>query len=491
MLRVTPLYGSSGHHPSSPSISLPPSSTLIEYGGVRVLINVGWDEGFAVRKDDDGGGGGGEGGDGGRSKVKAAVAKNEGEGEEGSGSGGGDGDGDGGNGSAVDDVTPRDLPEVDAVLITDSTLSALGGLPVYYGSDGRRRRRLRRARGGEDVDVDFDDVPPVYGTHPTVKMGQMTLYDHHANVSLDGGNPGYALSDVDALFGGSGPDSSAGFRTLKYSQTLTLTDRGRAYDPSLTGAAASEQGRPALGITGHRAGHVSGGTFWVLRRLADETEVVVAPTYHHARERHLDSASLHKFGAAADVLVTRPGGPGGMLGKLYAPPPVAPGEKAKKAILTSPAVGRDEGEFVETAMAALRRGGNVLCPVDASGRVLELLLVLNGHWERHRLGSAYNLCWVGPMSIPTLEFARAQLEWMSSPLGAQFDSGRGHPYSLRSVTVCSSVAELDAAIEASGGNPTLALASGATLDFGPARDLLVRWGENQDNAVILTNAGRC
>ena len=321
MLRVTPLYGSCGHHPNSESIALPPTSTLIEYGGVKVLVNVGWDESFSAA----------------------------------TGSGGGDD----GNGNAS--IPPRALPAADVVLITDSTLPALGGLPIYYGKSSRRQGQA--------------DVPPIYGTYPTVKMGQMTVYDLHATASLDGGDPGFTLGDVDGLFG------SESFRTLKYSQTLTMTDRGRAHDPN-----DPESGKPALGITPHRAGHVVGGVFWVLRRLADETEVVVAPTYHHARERHLDSATLHKFGAAADVLITRPGGPGGPLGGLY-----SAGRVRRKAILTSPSVGRDEGEFVETVMAALRRGGNVLCPVDASGRVLELLLVLSSHWDRHRLGSACEL----------------------------------------------------------------------------------------------------
>ena len=66
-----------------------------------------------------------------------------------------------------------------------------------------------------------------------------------------------------------------------------------------------------------------------------------------------------------------------------------------------------------------------------------------------------------------------------------------HPYALKAFNICSSLSELDAIIEASNGNPTVALASGASLDSGPARDLLLRWSENQDNAVILTDSSRC
>merc|ERR1712161_17684 len=42
--------------------------------------------------------------------------------------------------------------------------------------------------------------PPTYATLPTVKMGQMALYDRHSSVTLDGGDPGYCLGDVDDIF---------------------------------------------------------------------------------------------------------------------------------------------------------------------------------------------------------------------------------------------------------------------------------------------------
>lgn len=403
MLRVTPLYGSYGHHPASASLSIPPSSTLVEYGGVRVLVNVGWDESYPLL-------------DGPAAAAAAASAS-----------------------SASQQVPPASLPDVDAVVITDSTLASLGGLPIYLGRRGRARRAAAEAAAAEGEDgkpatatdgkPDLPPIPPIYGTYPTLKMGQMTLYDYHATQCLDGRDPGFDLADVDELFA-----EGRHFRPLKYSQTLNLPlppasaevgpKRGGGGGAAAAAAAAVPQQPPLLGITPHRAGHVTGGAFYVLRRLSDETEVVVAPghAYHHAKERHLDGATLHKFGAAADVLVTSPGGSGGLLGSLYRPPPSGGG----KAILANSTVTRRETELVELVMAALRRGGNVLLPVDASGRVLELLLVLGRHWERQRLGSAYNLVWVGSMTWNTIEFARSQLEWMAAPLGAQFDSQRGY-----------------------------------------------------------------
>ena len=496
MLRVTPIYGSTGHHPSSQSIALPPSSTLIEYGGIRLLVNVGHDESINTNTPSS------------SSSSAAALSSTS---------------------------SMAELPQVDAVLLTDSSLQSLGGLPYHYGQESRHKRKGNKKN---------KSIPPtphttVFATFPTVKMGQMTLYDHHANCCLDGGNPGYTLQDIDSLFTTSkyyqetknyrsgntnavidlntnstsnsnittdviqskdGTNSSdtgaaASILTLKYAQTVTL------YDPTTN--------KPAISITPHKAGHLIGASYYILKRLVDETEVVVAPIYHHTKEKHLDSSTLYKYGTACDVLITSCGGPGGLLGELYSPLSSKMSNTIIKRKLNPPSVGRDEGDLVETILSTLRRGGNVLLPVDASGRVLELVLLLNQHWEKHRLGSAYNLCWVGSMVQNTIDFAKSQLEWMAKPLGAQFDTGRGHPYSLKNMQIFSSVNELESELpglfgmnvdemmdhdnnlNSSNTNPTCVLASGATLDYGPARDLFLKWCENGDNAVILTDSRRC
>eukprot|EP00804_Cyclotella_cryptica_P026987 CCRYP_016658-RA/>CCRYP_016658-RA protein AED:0.04 eAED:0.04 QI:46/1/0.8/1/1/1/5/107/1053 len=473
MLRITPIYGSSlsnsvktGHDTNSNGdddddendgnddplewLSSPvPSCTLVEYAGMKLLLNAGWDESLPSR-----------GGAGGHSPP-----------------------------------APEELPDVDAVLITDSTLSSLGALPLYFGASkdskwGRRPRcRDGRVHSHGTAGDRRKSNPPFLATYPTVKMGQMTLYDHHASLSLDGCNPGYSLEDVDAVF------SKDSFVTLKYSQTfyLPLDDADRGSADKAKKATKSK----LLAVTPHLAGHVVGGCYYVLKRLADDTQVILAPTYHHAKEKHLAGCTLHKFGVNADALLTMPGGARGLLGRLYQPPPANKSNQSiihynkGKPILSPPMGNRSEAELIESIMAALRRDGNVLLPVDASGRVLELLLVLDRHWERQRLSGAYNLCWVGPMAYNTIEFARSQLEWMAEPLGAQFDSQRGHPYALKSVRICSSVSELEGVMERSNGNPTVVLASGPTLDHGPARDLLLKWGDNPDNLVLITDSTRC
>lgn len=339
-------------------------------------------------------------------------------------------------GGPVESFDWQSLPKHDCLVLTDSTLESMGSLPLYCGSPASTK--------------------DVYATFPTVKMGQMSLYDYHANLSLDGGRPPYTLDEMD--------DAFAVMKTIKYSQTLYLPTREK----------------PRLSITAHQAGHVVGGAFYVFQRLQDETSVVLTSTYHIAKELHLDSGSLLQYGATPDVLITRPGGPAmTLLSQLY---------HTKK--LKPPLVTQSQRALIEHILGVLRREGNVLLPVDASGRVLELVLLLSQYWERHRLQGAYNLVWLGSMVGNTIDFSRAQLEWMAGTLGNQFDSpGKGHPFALKSVQLCTSVAELETIL--TNGNPTCVLANGLSLDHGPARDLLLKWADNDNNAILFTDSSQC
>jgi cleavage and polyadenylation specificity factor subunit 2 len=50
---------------------------------------------------------------------------------------------------------------------------------------------------------------------------------------------------------------------------------------------------------------------------------------------------------------------------------------------------------------------------------------------------------------------------------------------------------MEYAIRNSNGNPSAVLASGASMDHGPARDLLLKWGSNPDNLILITDSTRC
>ena len=68
---------------------------------------------------------------------------------------------------------------------------------------------------------------------------------------------------------------------------------------------------------------------------------------------------------------------------------------------------------------------------------------------------------------------------------------RRHPYALKNVNICTDVAELDSISKSTKGLPMTVLASGGTFDSGPARDLLLKWGDNPDNAIVFPDSQHC
>jgi cleavage and polyadenylation specificity factor subunit 2 len=379
MLRVTPLYGSKYDvHGQSEE----PVSTLIEFAGRRILVNVGWNTTFDFDSTDA-------------------------------------------------------LPDHDCLLLTDSTLRSIGSLPSYYNAS-RRRRRHRLADSGHRI----------LATFPTVKMGQMTLYDQHSALATDGGTPPYTLDDLDDVF--------AAVEAIKYSQSIVIGGGDRHASSSTNNSSSSSS---TVAITAYRSGHVVGGAFYTLKCLQDDTVILVADNvYNISKEQHLDNTTLLKH-SNPNVLITRPGGPAfrplRTLKQLY-----------EKGHGGSSSTG-GAGALTESILSVLRRDGNVLLPVDCSGRVLELLVLLDKYWEKQRLSATYNLIWVAPMGANVLGFARSQLEWMSAQkMGAPFDSDQGHPLKLPCVRICANSAELEALLQAQGTpcNPSCILASGLTLE---------------------------
>ena len=186
MLRVTPIYGSRW---SDKGAAVGPQCTLVEYADCRVLLNVGW--------------------------TAAALSSSE----------------DGGS-------LPQ-LPPHDALILTDSTLESIGGLPLYYrqwqerhssSSSSKKDGTQPDTRARSASSSASSSLPPIFATFPVVKMGQMTLYDYHAAICMDGGKPPFTLQDVDTVFGATA--------AIKYSHPQQLTP--------------SQQQRPTLTITARK-----------------------------------------------------------------------------------------------------------------------------------------------------------------------------------------------------------------------------------------------
>ncbi len=314
------------------------------------------------------------------------------------------------------------VKRVDLVLISHSDLEHLGGLPYAIGSLGLSA--------------------PIYATLPTIKMGQMTLYDAHQNRLREKGSDEaplpFNLDDVDKAFENCQP--------LKFSQLLSFSESSR-------GAGITIKPLPA--------GRLIGGSIWRICWRTEDNDVVYAVSFNHRREDHLNGGVLESF-SRPSIMIT----------------------DAHNALSQQKPRKQRVADLMDAVMATMRRGGDVLMPTDTAGRTLELLLLLENHWTKNRLGS-YKLVLLHNMAFNTVEFARSQLEWMSDAISRQFDLQRSNPFELRHIHVIHSLEELDAL----GSKPKVVLTSDLSLETGFAKALLLKWAFNPSSLVLLTTRG--
>merc|ERR1719375_410653 len=200
------------------------------------------------------------------------------------------------------------------------------------------------------------------------------------------------------------------FETLQFNQRRVL-DPGR-------------EGASKITVTAHVAGHSLGGAVWGISVGGED--IIYASDFNHSRDRHLEGAAL---------------------AKLFDRPALA---------------------IVGSQFERLPRA-----PVTRTGAVLELVLVLEGHWLREGLGG-YPLALLTHVGFNTMEFAKSQLEWMNPALTANFEQTRTNAFQTRFLKICHERRELDSLPR----GPKVVLASMASLDAGPARGLVSEWASN-------------
>jgi hypothetical protein len=67
----------------------------------------------------------------------------------------------------------------------------------------------------------------------------------------------------------------------------------------------------------------------------------------------------------------------------------------------------------------MNAGGSVLVPTDPSARLLELLVLLESHWNFANLGQRFPLCLISRTGRDVVGFVRSLTEWMGGQIGGE------------------------------------------------------------------------
>ncbi|KAJ7283999.1 beta-lactamase-like protein [Mycena rebaudengoi] len=342
---------------------------------------------------------------------------------------------------------------------------------------------------------------PTYTSLPVQAMGRIAATEDIEGIreEEDFGDEDEKPAEDDALMdsGNDSPNPPSKRDKLKGKYVATLSEVQDAFD-SMTILRYSQptrlQGKcQGLTITPFNAGHTIGGTIWKIRSPSSGT-ILYAVNVNHMRERHLDGTVLMSKSA------------GGVFEPL-AKPDLLITDAERTAVISSKRRDRDAA-LIDTITSTLTSSSrsSVLIPCDSSTRVLELLVLLDQHWEYSRL--TYPICLLSRTGSEMLRSVRSMMEWLGGTVSkedvGEDGSNRRQRHNQRR-------RDDDADDEALGAfalrfkhleffpnpqaliqrysstDPKLILAVPASLSHGPSRNLFVNFAAIPNNVVLLTS----
>lgn len=452
MFTLCPLQGA--HSESTASQSL-----LELDGGVKVLVDVGWDETFDVEKL--------------RELEKCVhsldtpllhkcLALD----------------------PYTDDDLRRQVPTLSLILLTHATVSHLGA----YAHCCKHFPLFTRI--------------PVYATRPVIDLGRTLTQDLYGSTPLAAttvsstslAEVSYtysqsASSDTTFLLQAPTPEEIARYfsliQPLKYSQPHQPLPS--PFSPPLNG----------LTITAYNSGHTLGGTIWHIQHGLES--IVYAVDWNQARENVFSGAAWLSGGH---------GSTGGteVIEQLRKPTALVCSSRTPETTLAR--TRRDE-QLLESIKLCIARGGTVLIPVDSSARVLELAYLLEHAWrteaaDGNELFKSSKLYLAGRNVNSTMRLARSMLEWMDDSIIREFEasaeggkrangSGGGKgvgPFDFKHLRLLDRKAQIERILAEDPDSLTqtgkVILASDTSLEWGFSKEILKTIADDARNLVVLT-----
>ncbi|SNX83866.1 related to CFT2 - subunit of the mRNA cleavage and polyadenlylation factor [Melanopsichium pennsylvanicum] len=367
-------------------------------------------------------------------------------------------------------------PTIDLVLLSHSSLDNLGLYAYAHASLGLRCQ--------------------VYATMPVQSMGKLTVLEAIQTLrseidvdrdSLPSPFTRRCLATVNQV-----EEAFEDIKTVRYMQPTHLE-----------GKCAS------LTLTAYNAGHSLGGAIWKIRSPTSGT-VVIALDWNHNRERHLDGTILLSS-SAPGALGSGGGGTGGGSSDAVRRPDLLITEIERGLVTNTRRKDRDAA-IIELVHNTIQSRNSLLFPIDASARLLELMVLLDQHWAYAYPHARFPLILISRTGKEVIERSRTYMEWMTREWATKANEtieadkdklksqhpqnkpGKGsrtaaasNPLDFKYVKVYSSLQAMDEAIPKD--QPKVILAVPPSMTHGPSRRLLARFAANPNDVVVLISRG--
>ncbi|QKX56489.1 uncharacterized protein TRUGW13939_03594 [Talaromyces rugulosus] len=267
-----------------------------------------------------------------------------------------------------------------------------------------------------------------------------------------------------------------------------------------------------LMLTAYSAGHTVGGTIWHVQHGMES--IVYAVDWNQARENVVAGAAWFGGSGASGTEVIE---------QLRKPTALICSSKGGDKF--APSGGRQKRDLLlfDMIRSSLAKGGSVLIPTDTCARVLELSYALEHAW-RDAAESAdgddvlkgAELYFAGKKAHSTMRLARSMLEWMDESIVREFEAvegdnataGKGQPrtdsqarnapgtrdkqttklapFTLKHLKIVERKKKLEKIL--TDGTPKVIIASDTSLDWGYSKESLRHLAQGSQNLIVLTES---
>ncbi|KAJ5692987.1 hypothetical protein N7462_002410 [Penicillium macrosclerotiorum] len=260
-----------------------------------------------------------------------------------------------------------------------------------------------------------------------------------------------------------------------------------------------------LTLTAYNAGHTVGGTIWHIQHGMES--IVYAMDWNQARESVVAGAAWFGGSGASGTEVIE---------QLRKPTALICSTKGGDKFALSGGRKKRDDLLLDMIRSSLAKGGTVLIPTDTSARVLELAYALEHAWRDAAAGGkddvlqSAGLYLAGGKVNTTMRLARSMLEWMDENIVREFEaaegvdgatgqktggqsqeksSGKGvGPFTFKHLKTVERKKRLEKLLADQG--PKVILASDTSLAWGFSKESLKRVAEGPNNLLLLTDSFR-
>lgn len=310
----------------------------------------------------------------------------------------------------------------------------------------------------------------IYASPPTVGLGRLALREWASHLCLEN-DPGLSSATVRAS-----PEQQAQAQHKagwKFSPPQLIKAMSRVTAIRFSSPLLLSGRNAPLTLIANRAGHVLGGTVWTIRTPTNE-EITYAPAWNHVKERTLDGATNFISPTGNTKLRQK--------GLLIIP--------SDRSTTVSPKTSTKYKILLDLITTTLRSSNSILLPVDASGRLIELLVLLDQHWSFSNL-QEYPLCLISKTSEDLSLVLKNLFEFFGSNLKSSSPPGEEPTFALANVRFFPTVQDFHKTFPptATSPIPKLVLAVPQTMSYGFSRLLFPFYAEQKGNVVLLTQPG--